>query len=77
MLSIITGELSSVSFAGFDNRALYSADAGVQFAQQQIDNYGEQCHAAAELDVDSDSSGRSVRQDRDVHGCDGSDPVLA
>jgi len=39
MLSIITGELSSVSFAGFDNRALYSADAGVQFAQQQIDNY--------------------------------------
>jgi hypothetical protein len=39
MLSVITGELSSVSFAGFDNRALYSADAGVQFAQQQIDNY--------------------------------------
>ena len=39
MLGVITGELHSVSFAGFDNRALYSADAGVQFAQQQIDNY--------------------------------------
>ena len=39
MLGVITGELNSVSFAGFDNRALYSADAGVQFAQEQIDNY--------------------------------------
>src|SRR5580704_13780134 len=39
MLELITGELHSVNFAGYDNRALYSADAGVQFAQQQIDNY--------------------------------------
>lgn len=39
MLGVLSGELSGVSFAGFDNRALYSADAGVQFAQEQIDNY--------------------------------------
>ena len=39
MLEVITGELHSVNFAGYDNRALYSADAGVQYAQQQIDNY--------------------------------------